>query len=112
MFNFNNIGTIIIGLIAFTWVLLILIGLGYITDKVFKANTITTQCPNVDINDIHTLDGVQLVKLNYPTIIETQVYNNTIDLSNKPQRDIIKISLVSIWLMLGLIIPLILVYKK
>ena len=109
-----SVTTIIIGIIAFTWVLLILIGLGFITTKMFNTETITTTCPNVDvdIDKIHILDGEQLVKLNYPNIITKEVYDNVLDLSNKPQRDIIKISLVSIWLMLGLIIPLILVYKK
>jgi hypothetical protein len=104
----------IVGLIVFTWVLLIIIGLGFITTKMFNTETITTTCPNVDvdIDKIHIVDGVQYIKLNYPNIITKEVYDNVLDLSNKSQRGIIQMSLVSIWLILFLIIPLIFVFVK
>jgi hypothetical protein len=99
----EDIATLILFFLLFVWILLILIGLGFITDKIFNLITVTTTCPNVDMTVQNNNNGIQYAKINYPTTITQGVYN-TIDTSNTDQMNFIKISLVSLWILIGLFI--------
>ena len=99
--------SLILFFIVFVWILIVLIGLGFMTEKIFNLITVSESCPNVDMDPkkIMNLNGVQYVKLNYPTTIVQGTYQ-TIDTSNSDQMNIIKISLISLWIILGLVILL------
>jgi hypothetical protein len=99
----ENIATLVLLFFLFIWVLLILIGLGFITDKIFNLITVTTTCPNVDMSIQKNVDTIQYVKLNFPFTITQGIYK-TIDTSNNDQMNLIKISLISFWILIGLFI--------
>ena len=99
MVTLEKIGIGAAGLVGLTFLLIIISGLGIITHKLFNHDTISLECPDVDINDTHILNNINYVKLNASSNNKIKISKEVIAL-NDTNLNIVRMSMVILWIVI------------